>query len=189
MNSIHTKAKEALEQTRATMNKYYDQHRQEQPVYQVGDQVMLQARNIRTKRPTKKLAPKLYGPFRIKKKIGTRAYELDLKDRWRIHKVFHTTLLEPYRENPFHERPAIRPHPEEIDGSLEYEIEAIIQSEIKNTRTRRNGRTRNHKSLIFLVKWKGYPHDENTWEPASELDGAQEAIEEFYRNNPQAPKL
>ena len=73
MKAIHEKATKALEDTRAAMNRYYDQHRLLQPDYAVGDQVMLNAKNIRTKRPTKKLAPKLYGPFRILAKVETRS--------------------------------------------------------------------------------------------------------------------
>ena len=134
MKGIHQQAKKALQETRNTMSKYYDQHRLPQPEYKVGDQVMLNAKNIGTKRPTKKLAPKLYGPFRISERIGTRSYPLALQDRWRIHNVFHTSLLEPHRANPFQQRPIIRPLPEEVDGELEYEVEAILQSEIRTTR-------------------------------------------------------
>jgi hypothetical protein len=47
------------------MSKYYDQHRLLQPEFEVGDPVMLNAKNIRTKCPTKKLASKLYGHFLI----------------------------------------------------------------------------------------------------------------------------
>ena len=54
---------------------------------------MLDGRNIRTKRPLKKLAPKKYGSFEILKKIGTRAYKLELHSRERIHDVFHVSLL------------------------------------------------------------------------------------------------
>jgi hypothetical protein len=31
----------------------------------------------------------------------------------------------------------------------------------------------------FLVKWKGYSHDERTWEPIANLDNAQEALDEW----------
>ena len=99
MKSVHERASKTLEDTRASMSKYYDQKRQEHPNYQIGDKVMLNAKNIRTKRPTKKLAPKLYGPFKIIEKIGSRSYRLELQSRWRIHNVFHASLLEPYRLN------------------------------------------------------------------------------------------
>ena len=71
MTQVHQRAKEALENTRAAMSKYYDPKRQEHPNYKNRDLVMLNTRNISTKRPTRKLAPKLYGPFKIIEKIRT----------------------------------------------------------------------------------------------------------------------
>ena len=189
MKGIHQQAKKALQETRETMSKYYDQHRLPQPEYEVGDQVMLNAKNIRTKRLTKKLAPKLYGPFRISEKIGTRSYRLGLQDRWRIHNVFHTSLLEPHRANPFQQRPITRPLPEEVDGELEYEVEEILQSEVRTARRRQGTRHRNVKTLYFLIKWKGYPDDECTWEPGTSLEEIPELVDEFYHLNPDAPKL
>jgi hypothetical protein len=92
-------ATQALEKTKDNMSKYYDQHRQPQPPYEKGNEVLLNAKNIRMVRPTQKLAPKLYGPFRILAKIGKRAYRLELPRRWRIHNIFHTSLLKHYRKN------------------------------------------------------------------------------------------
>jgi hypothetical protein len=86
---------QALENTKDNISKYYDQHCQPQPDYEVGDEVLLNMKNIQTVRPTRKLAPKLYGPFCILAKIGKSPYRLELQSHWRIHNVFHTSLLEP----------------------------------------------------------------------------------------------
>src|SRR5712671_2456545 len=147
MKAIHEKVTKALEDTRVAMNRYYDQHRLPQPEYAVGDQVMLNAKNIHTKRPTKKLAPKLYGPFRILAKVGTRSYHLELQDRWGIHNVFHASLLEPHRANPFQQRPRSRPLPEEVDREPEYEVETILQSEIRTSRGRQGSQHRMIRTL------------------------------------------
>jgi hypothetical protein len=48
MKGIHNRAMKELENTRAVMSKYYDQHRLPHPEYKVGTQVMLNAKNIRT---------------------------------------------------------------------------------------------------------------------------------------------
>ena len=74
MKEVHSRASKTLEDTWAAMSKYYDKGKMEHPSYEIGDLVMLNAKNIRTKRPTQKLAPKLYGPFRILKKIGSRLF-------------------------------------------------------------------------------------------------------------------
>lgn len=36
-------------------------------------------------------------------------------------------------------------------------------------------------SKLYLVKWKGYPEKENTWEPLKNLASAQEMINEFHK--------
>ena len=130
MESVHKKAKENLEAARNSMGSYYNKKHLEAPTFEEGDMVMLDGRNNRTKRPSKKLAPKKYGPFKILKKIGTRAYRLELHSRWRIHNVFHVSLLEPYVQNELEGRAQTRPEPEEINGDLEYEVEKIVNSEI-----------------------------------------------------------
>ena len=74
MQDIHRQGKQTLENTRESMKKYYDRKGSEQPDMGVGDLVMSNAKNIRTKRPSKNLSPKLYGPFKVLEKKGSRAY-------------------------------------------------------------------------------------------------------------------
>ena len=171
------------------MGSYYNKKHLEAPTFEEGDLVMLNGRNIRTKLPSKKLAPKKYGPFRILKKIGTRAYRLELHSRWRIHNVFHVSLLEPYVQNELEGRAQTRPEPEEINGDLEYEVEKIVNSEIRSSTKKVSGRSKRVKTQFYLVKWKGYPEDECTWEPGHHLTSAEEKVEEFHQNHPQAPTL
>ena len=87
---------------------------------------MLNAKNIRTKRPAKKLSPKLYGRFKVSEKRGNRAFKLEISPRWKIHPIFRVFLLKPYQHlvRPVREQP--RPEPEEIDGDLEWEVERIV---------------------------------------------------------------
>jgi hypothetical protein len=189
LKAVHNKISETLDETKRRMGKYYDQGKREPPSMSIGDLVMLNAKNIRTKRPTKKLAPKFYGPFEILEKIGTRSYRLKLDQRWRIHNVFHVSLLEPYTASNDQHRIQIRPQPEEIEGEKEFEVEKIIRSEIRETRRRVNGRNRITRKLYYLIKWVGYPDDECTWEPGENVSHARESIEEFHRDNPESPKL
>ena len=65
MPTTHQKAKSALEKNQEDMSKYYDRKAKLRPDIKVGDLVMLKANDIRTKRPTKKLSPKLHGPFKV----------------------------------------------------------------------------------------------------------------------------
>ena len=68
MQTIHVQAQEALERTQESMSKYYDQKAKQQPDITICDQVMLNVKNTRTKRPAKKLSPKHYGPFKVLEK-------------------------------------------------------------------------------------------------------------------------
>src|SRR5579863_10670853 len=52
-----------------------------------------------------------------------------------------------------------RPPPDLILGEAEYEVEQIRSH-------RRHGR---RKQLQYLLKWKGYPESDNTWEPADQV--------------------
>src|ERR1700709_1980089 len=112
------------------MAKYDDQNARKQPDIKTGDQVMLNGKNMRSKRPSKKLSPKLYCPFKVLQKRGVRAYKLLIPDRWKIHLVFHVSLLEPYRISI---RPALAQPPrapEVVDGCLEFKVERVVSSEI-----------------------------------------------------------
>ena len=42
--------------------------------------------------------------------------------------------------------------------------------------------------LHFLIKWKGYPHEESTWESADDLHNAEHLVREFYARHPSAPR-
>ena len=82
MKEVHNRASKTLEDTRSAMSKYYDKGKMEHPSYEIGDLVMINTKNIRTKRPTKKLSPKLYGTFRVLDKIGSGSFRLELQTRW-----------------------------------------------------------------------------------------------------------
>lgn len=53
---------------------YYDEHRQNEPEYQVGDKVWLSAENITTNWPSTKLVVKRLGPYKVKAKISSHTY-------------------------------------------------------------------------------------------------------------------
>jgi len=127
--------------------------------------------------PSKKLTPRRFGPFPIIKKVGQSAYHLQLPPTWKIHPVFNESLLSPYTPPhfPIQQSPP-PPPPEIIDGSEEFEVEEILDS-----RFYRN-------QLQYLVKWKGYPSEDNTWEPERNLKRAKEEIAAFHNAYPSAPR-
>lgn len=120
----------------------------------------------------RKLGPQREGPFRIKRKVGSLAYELDLPPIIEIHPVISIAQLEPA---PKSEDPFKRPYPtnpgpvraEGDDSAPSYEIERII------------GKRISRKKLQYLVSWKGYNSAHNVWYNVENLDNAKEAIEDY----------
>ena len=187
MQTVQNKARKTLEQTREAMKKYYDQRATPQPDIDIGDLVMLTAKNIRTKRPIKKLSPRLYGPFKVLEIRGNRAFKLDISPHWKIQTVFQVSLLEPYKvsDRPKGEQPPREP--EDVEGDMAGEVEKILKSEII-TYTRKVRRVDEElKELRYFVKWAGCSEDENTWEAPEGVVNAREMVEKFHRENPGMP--
>jgi len=80
MQMVHPQARQSLERTREAIRLYYDRKAKQQPDFKVCDLVMLNAKNIRTKCPSKKLAPKLYCRFKLLEQRGELAYKLEISD-------------------------------------------------------------------------------------------------------------
>jgi hypothetical protein len=70
-------------------------------VYKVGDKVLLSMRYLNPKhsKTSRKLLPRWIGPFEVVQVVGPVAYKLKMNHVWRVHLVFHVSLLEPYRED------------------------------------------------------------------------------------------
>ena len=112
---------------------------------------------------------------------------MEISPRWKIHLVFHVSLLEPYRASnrPNREQPPL--DPEDIDGDLEWEVERIVKSEIICYTGRVRRRNKLMKVLLYCVKGKACTEDENTGEPPEGLKNVQEEVERFHRENPEMP--
>ncbi len=139
----------------------------------VGTQVWLEGTHLHLPYQATKLAPKCYGPFEITREVSPVAYQLRLPVAWNIHNVFHASLLFPYRETDAHGPNYSRPPPDLIEGEEEYEVERVINH-------RYIGRAR---TLQYLIKWKGYPEADNTWESADQTHAPQ-LIKAYHRQCP-----
>ena len=80
-------------------------------------------------------------------------------------------MVKPYHpkdDERFPERAHAKPAPIHIDDEKEWEVESILDYR------ERYGRGQ------FLVKWKGYPNSENSWEPVEGLENAQDVVQEWW---------
>ena len=141
--------------------------------YQIGDQVWLEGHNLHTTHPSSKLAPRRYGLFTITRVVSRTSYQLKLPSQWKLHDIFHATLLTPYKETTLNGQSYQEPAPDLIDGQPEWEVESILK-----VRRRRN-------QLQFLIRWKGFSEAHDSWEPAKDVH-ANEWVEEFYKRHPTA---
>jgi len=91
---------------------------------------MFDAKNIRTKRPSKKVSPNLYGTFKILEEKASRAYKLEILPGWKIHPMCHVSLLEPYPTSNRPNREQRLRDPKDSEGDLEWEVERIVKSKI-----------------------------------------------------------
>ena len=141
--------------------------------FKCGDQVWLEATNLKFPHQKTKLLPKRYGPFTITKEISPVAYQIRLPPSWNIHNVFHASLLSPYHETTTHGPNFSQPPPDLIKGEEEYKVERIVSH-------RHHGWSR---ALQYLIKWKGYPKSDNTWEPHDQIH-APELLKAYHRQSP-----
>jgi hypothetical protein len=180
MQTAIAKAKQCLLAAQQRQKAYADTKRSDVLV-KVGDRVLLSTKNIDIKHGagSRKLLPKFVGPFSVIKQVNPVAFKLDLPANMRkLHPVFHASLLRPYRDSGRVQPP---PPPIEIEGDLEYEVEQVLDH-----RLRKYGK---RERAEYLIKWKGYGHEHNTWEPERNLTNASDVLQNFLsRVRPAAPQ-
>jgi len=117
-----------------------------------------------------KLLPKRYGPFRVVTKIANTSYQLDLPPTWKIHPVFHATLLTPYKETEAHGPNFLEPPLDIIEGEPEWEIEKILAER------------RYHNKCQYLIQWKNHSPAHDLWTNENDIH-ADKLIKQYQDNN------
>jgi len=177
MKSAMEEAKSAIRKAQEDMTWYYNQKRTPAPMYKPGDQVYLDASDIKTTHLSPKLSHRRLGPFKIECQVGLLAYRLKLPHGIRqLYPVFNVVKLSATLEDPILGRKLQAPLPPiVIDGEEEWEVEEILDS-------------RWHwRRFQFLVKWKSFSREHNSWEVASDVK-APDLVTEYYRKYPAAPR-
>ncbi|CAJ0945808.1 unnamed protein product [Ranitomeya imitator] len=142
------------------------------PRLRVGDLVWLSSRHIPMKVSSPKFKPHFIGPYRISEILNPVSFRLTLPDSFSIHNVFHRSLLRRYVAPmvPSVEPPA----PVLVEGELEYIVEKILDSRVSR------------RKLQYLVKWKGYAQEDNSWVFASDVH-APDLVRAFHVAHPGRP--
>ena len=125
MNALLRNREEALASHELARSRIADRRKSTFTPFKKGDKVWLDSRNLKMTYH-KKMKPKREGPFSITEVLGPVTYRLRLPPSWRIHDVFHATLLRPYKENEVYGKNFTEPPPELIEGEEVYEVESIL---------------------------------------------------------------
>ncbi|KAK4265118.1 hypothetical protein QN277_026210 [Acacia crassicarpa] len=139
-----------------------NKHRTKRQLH-IGDMVYLKLhpfwRNLLNNSSLHKLAARYFRPFKVLKKVGAVAYELDLPSTTCVHPVFHVSLLKK------HVGPAIpiaqSLPPVDDQGQFALEPEVILGRKL----VRRN----NLPVTQVLIQWKLTQPEDATWEDLSAI--------------------
>ncbi|KAG5720268.1 hypothetical protein E4T56_gene3342 [Termitomyces sp. T112] len=85
-------------------------------------------------------------------------------------------VLRKHAPAPFPGQRPSRPPPVEVEDEYHYEVNEILDSQIVRGR------------LQYLVCWKGYGPEDDTWKPQKNLDRAPDKLRDFHRRNPAKPR-
>ncbi len=137
--------------------------------FEVNQRVLLSTKNLRIARTnlTRKLLPRFIGPFKVLKRVGNQAYELELPPTMKMHDVFHVSLLKPYNQEGTYLPPPVTIL---LEGEEEFEVATIL-----NHRGQPGKRSKS-----YLVSWTGYGPEHETWEPEGNLQNCRDKIQAYW---------
>ena len=125
-----------------------------------------------------KLSNQRVGPFKVIERVGNLAYRLDLPAIMRIHPVISIAQLEPASDqaDPYGRTSTQPPPPVEEEDQVDQELAAKYPLyEIDRLLDRRG----TGKNVKYLVHWKGYGNEHNSWYPVHALQqSSQDLMEE-----------
>ena len=169
MKKVQEEAEAALKKTQEEMKRYADRERKEMEKAKKRDRVLLSTKDLVFKeRPSKKLMERYVGPYVIEEVVSSNAIKLQLPSSMRIHPVVNVSRIVRYREQ-------VKGQKKEegklvkVEGVEEWEVEKILnKKKIRGVEK-------------YLIRWKGFTAEGDTWERRENLKNAEESIEEFER--------
>ena len=117
--------------------------------FPIGSWAYVKVQFFRTTCPSKKLADKFLGLYKVIVQPGTHSVTLHLPDSLRtVHPMFHVSMLEPATLNAIPDQVQPPLPPIFVDGEPEYEIAKVLDSKMDNRCSK--------CKLLYLVHWTGY---------------------------------
>ena len=131
--------------------------------------VLLSTKDLKwqmVERQSEKLVKRFVGPYKIKAIISSNVIELELPTSVKIHLVVNVSRIKQYIDQVDGQRKET-PQPVVIEREEEWEVEKILN------KRRIRGKDK------FLVWWKGFTAEGDTWESRENLQNAGELLREF----------
>ena len=169
VQSLWHRVEQARREAQHRMEDTLDQARKPQggllELFPVGSEVLLHTRNYPHLRANK-LAPIHVGPFVVKGRPSPGVAVLELPPSMRIHSAINVDQLKRY-ERPVDAAPPPGPLRMARDGTEIFEVAQLLD------------KRRRYKKLQYLVRWKGYGPEFNSWEPESSVRHLHLLIDEL----------
>ena len=134
------------------MKKQADRGRKESKAWKKGDRVLLSTKDLVFKeRLTRKLVEKYVSPYTIEKVVSTNVVKLQLPTSIRIHSVVNISWIVQYKKQVGGQKKK-EGKLVEVEGVKEWKVERIL-----NKRKIRGVEK-------YLVQWKGFTVEHDSWE-------------------------
>jgi hypothetical protein len=145
-------------QTAKNQHKIYADRYRVEHTFKVGDLEFLRLQPYRQyslkKSGAEKLKPRFYEPYRVTRRNGEVAYELELPEGKKIHNVFHVSCLK--KALGQHITTSVELPPLDAEGQL-----VLVPEEVLEVREKKLW---NRVIREYLVRWRELPAEDATWE-------------------------
>jgi len=167
MKKVHKEAEGALKKTQKEMKRYADRSRKETEKWKKRDRVLLSTKDLVFKKiPVRKLMERYIGPYVIKEVVSVNAVKLRLPSSMRIHPVVNVSWIVRYKE--------------QVKGQKKEEEKLVEIEEVEEWKVEKILNKKKMRGVEkYLIRWKGFMAEGDTWERRENLKNAEELIKEF----------
>jgi len=171
MRKIQEEVKAVLGKAQEEIKKFADRKQGEGEEYKVRNLVLLSTKDLKWKmkgRRLEKLTKCFVGPYKVKGVVSSNVIELELPKSIKIHPVVNISQVCLYKPQ-IEGQKKIPLKLVIIEGEEEFKVKKILNKRVVREKKK------------FLVRWKRYIAEEDTWESRENLENAKELVNEFER--------
>lgn len=168
-------ARLAISRVQETQAKYYNKGQKKAPEFEPGSLVLVNPHSLEWKESKgkgSKLIQQWISPFKVLEKINPKVYQLHMSNKYPRFPVFNIDHLKAYHESTeIWKDCTMLPETREQEHQEEYKVESIV------------GHRRRGGKPEFLVRWKGYGPQFDTWAMTADLKNAPKILRTYKKVN------